>query len=242
LSGYTPSTYGDAWAEIYDEEASISPPREVELLADLAGDGPVLELGVGTGRVAVPLAERGLEVHGLDPSQGMLARLREKSDRVHIHKGVMDDFDLGLEFSLVYVVFSTIFAPLTQEEQLATFEAVARHLRTGGAFVVQAFVPDLTRFDRGQRLGAIDVRIGRLVLEATRVDRAQQQLTGQRVVLTEDGARLYPLMIRFAYPPELDLMARLAGLRLRDRWADFERRPYDAASDAHVSVYEKEPA
>jgi SAM-dependent methyltransferase len=242
MTEYTPSTYGDAWAEIYDDEATISPPGEVEFLAEVAGDGPVLELGVGTGRVAVPLAERGLEMHGLDPSQGMLARLREKSDRVEIHDGVMDGFDLGLQFSLVYVVFSTIFAPLTQEEQLATFRTVARHLSPGGAFVVQAFVPDLTRFDRGQRLGALDIGVDRLVVEATKVDRAQQLLTGQRVVVTEEGARLYPLKIRFAYPPELDLMARLVGLRLRDRWADFERTPYDSASDAHVSVYGKEPA
>jgi SAM-dependent methyltransferase len=242
VSEYTPSTYGDTWAEIYDEEAAPSPPGEVELLAELAGDGPVLELGVGTGRVAVPLAERGLDVHGLDPSQGMLARLRERSDRVEIHEGVMDDFDLGLEFSLVYVVFSTIFAPLTQEGQVATFRTVARHLHPRGAFVVQAYVPDLTRFDRGQRVGAIDIGVGRLVLDATKLDRAQQLLTGQRVVLSERGTRLYPLMVRFAYPSELDLMARLAGLRLRDRWADFERTPYDSASQAHVSVYEKEPA
>jgi SAM-dependent methyltransferase len=242
VSEYTSSTYGDTWAEIYDEQASASFVGEVELLAGLAGAGPVLELGVGTGRVAVPLAERGLAVHGLDPSEGMLARLSEKSDAVEIHVGVMDDFDLGLEFSLVYVVFATIFAPLTQEEQVATFDAVARHLQPGGVFVVQAFVPDVTRFDRGQRHGVLDVGVDRLVLEGTKIDRAQQLLIGQRVILTEQGTRLYPVMLRFAYPPELDLMARLAGLRLRDRWADFERTPYDAKSEYHVSVYEKEPA
>jgi SAM-dependent methyltransferase len=241
VSGYTPSTYGDSWAEIYDETAP-SHPGEVELLAELAADGPVLELGVGTGRVAVPLAERGLEVHGLDPSQAMLARLRDKSDRVELHEGVMDEFELGLEFSLVYVVASTIFAPLTQEEQVATFRSVARHLQPGGRFLVQAYVPDLTRFDRGQRTSAVDVGPAGVALEATRLDRAQQLLTGQRIVVSEEGTRLYPLMIRFAYPSELDLMAQLAGLRLRDRWADFERTPYGPASETHVSVYEKEPA
>jgi SAM-dependent methyltransferase len=241
VSEYTPATYGDAWAEIYDERTS-TPPGEVELLAELAGGGPVLELGVGTGRVAVPLAERGLEVVGLDPSQGMLARLREKSDRVEIIEGVMDDFDLGREFQLVYVVSSTIFAPLTQEEQVATFRCVARQLRPGGVFLVQAFFPDLTRFDRGQRVGAVEVALDRLTLEATKVDRAQQLLTGQHFELSSEGTRLYPLTIRFAYPSELDLMAQLAGLRLRDRFADFERTPYDASSQAHVSVYEKEPA
>ena len=241
MSEYTPSTYGDTWAEIYDE-ATSSPPGEVELLAELAGDGPVLELGVGTGRVAAPLAERGLDVHGLDPSQGMLARLRERSDRVEPHEGLMDDFDLGLEFSLVYVVASTIFAPLTQKEQVTTFRNVARHLRPDGLFLLQAYVPDLTRFDRGQRTSAVDVGLARVAVEATRLDRAQQILTGQRIVISEQGTRLYPLMIRFAYPSELDLMAQLAGLRLRDRWADFERTPYGSASEAHVSVYEKEPA
>ncbi len=241
MSEYTSSTYGDAWAEIYDETAP-SPPGEVELLAELAGDGPVLELGVGTGRVAVPLAERGLDVHGLDPSQRMLSRLREKSDRVELHDGVMSDFDLGVEFSLVYVVFSTIFAPLTQEEQAATFRCVARHLRPGGSFLVQAFVPDLSRFDRGQRVGAVDIALDRVALEATRIDRAQQLLTGQRIVLSGDGTRFYPVTIRYAYPAELDLMARLAGLRLAGRWADFERSPYDSSSQNHVSVYEEEHA
>jgi SAM-dependent methyltransferase len=241
VTEYTPSTYGDTWAEIYDE-ATSSPPGEVELLAELAGDGPVLELGVGTGRVAAPLAERGLDVHGLDPSQGMLARLRERSDRVELHEGLMDDFDLGLEFSLVYAVASTIFAPLTQEEQVTTFRNVARHLAPGGLFLLQAYVPDLTRFDRGQRTAAVDVGLERVAVEVTKLDRAQQILTGQRILVSDQGTRLYPLMIRFAYPSELDLMAQLAGLRLRDRWADFERTPYGSASEAHVSVYEKELA
>jgi SAM-dependent methyltransferase len=242
VSEYTPSTYGETWAGIYDEEASPPLSGEVELLAELAGDGPALELGVGTGRVAVPLAERGVDVHGLDPSGAMLARLRAKSDRVELHEGVMDDFDLGREFALVYVVFSTIFAPLTQEAQVATFRAVARHLRPEGVFVVQAFVPDLARFDRGQRVGAVDVGVDRVALEATRLDRARQILTGQRIVVGGEGTRLYPVMLRFAYPTELDLMARLGGLRLRERWADFRRTPYDSASQNHVSVYEKEPA
>lgn len=241
MTEYTPSTYGDTWAEIYDE-ATSSPAGEVELLAELAGDGPVLELGVGTGRVAAPLAERGLAVHGLDPSQGMLARLRERSDRVELHEGLMDDFDLGLEFSLVYVVASTIFAPLAQEEQVTTFRNVARHLAPGGLFLLQAYVPDLTRFDRGQRTAAVDVGLDRVAVEVTKLDRAQQILTGQRILVSDQGTRLYPLMIRFAYPSELDLMAQLAGLRLRDRWADFERTPYGSASEAHVSVYEKELA
>ncbi len=238
---YTPSTYGDAWAEIYDEQTTTA-PGELELIAELAGEGPVLELGVGTGRVAVPLAERGLDVVGLDPSQGMLTRLRQKSDRVELVEGVMDDFDLGREFQLVYVVSATIFAPLTQEGQVGTFRCAARHLRPGGVLLVQAFFPDLTRFDRGQRVAAVDVALDHVALEATRIDRATQVLTGQRVFLSEDGLRLFPTMLRFAYPSELDLMAQLAGLALRDRWADFERTPYDSSSQAHVSVYEKEPA
>lgn len=241
MTEYTPSTYGDRWAEIYDETAPAL-AGEVELLAELAGPGPVLELGVGTGRVAIPLAERGLEVHGLDPSAGMLGRLREKSDLVQLHGGVMNDFTLGRTFRLVYVVFSTIFGPPAQEEQVATFRCVARHLDPDGAFVVHAFVPDLARFDRGQRAGVVDVALDRVALEATRIDRARQLLTGQRIVLSEEGTRLYPVTIRYAYPPELDLMARLAGLRLRDRWADFQRAPYDSSSQNHVSVYAKERA
>jgi SAM-dependent methyltransferase len=241
VSEYTPSTYGDSWAEIYDERTPTT-PGEVELLAELAGGGPALELGVGTGRVAVPLAERGVEVVGLDPSQAMLDRLRAKSDCVELHDGVMDDFDLGREFRLVYVVASTIFAPLTQAGQVATFRCVARHLEPGGVFLVQAFVPDLSRFDRGQRVGAVDVALDRVLLEVTKVDRAKQLLTGQHVQLSNEGTRLYPVTIRLAYPPELDLMAELAGLRLRERFADYERTPFDWSSTNHVSVYEKEPA
>ena len=103
-------------------------------------------------------------------------------------------------------------------------------------------MPDLTRFDRGQRTAAVDVGLDRVAVEVTKLDRAQQILTGQRILVSDQGTRLYPLMIRFAYPSELDLMAQLAGLRLRDRWADFERTPYGSASEAHVSVYEKELA
>src|SRR6185369_719174 len=152
---YEPETYGDRIAVVYD---ALLPPRveestanAVEFLAPLAGTGPVLELGIGTGRVALPLASRGIAVHGIDASESMIARLREKpgGEQIPVTVGDFKTLPMTEQFTLIYVVFNTFFALLTQEDQLACFAAVAEHLLPGGSFVIEAFVPDPTMYERG---------------------------------------------------------------------------------------------
>jgi SAM-dependent methyltransferase len=235
--------YDDRQAGAYDDWyadrfAEVGPA--VELLAALGSPGPVLELGIGTGRLALPLAERGLEVHGVDASRPMVERLRAKpgGDRLPV---VVGDFaDVGAlvdgRYRLAFVAFNTLFELESQDDQVRCFAGVARHLASGGAFVVEAFAPDLTRLDQHlsvSRAGDEEVR-----LQATVHDPLTQRVSGQSVSITAAGVVLWPWSIRYASVPELDLMARLAGLRLRERWGGWQREPFTAASTSHVSVYE----
>ena len=240
---YTSSTYGDRIADIYDQWSGVprDTPQTVELLAGLAGEGPVLELGIGTGRIALPLLERGVEVHGIDSSEAMVAKLREKPGgaRIPVTIGDFARFDLDSSYSLVFVVFNTLFGLLTQEDQVSCFAAVARHLKDDSCFVVEAFVPDPCRFDRGQRTQTMSAGTDLVRIEASRHDPVAQRVMSQHIYLREEGIRFYPVQIRYAWPSELDLMARLAGLRPRERWSDWERARFDAGSGRHVSVYEK---
>lgn len=243
MEGYEPETYGDRIADVYDDASDPARAERIaEVLASLAGPGPALELGIGTGRVALPLAARGVEVHGIDVSERMVERMRAKpgGDRTPVTFASLEDIPLDGPFGLVYCVAATIFGPRTQEGQVRCFARVARVLAPGGVFVVEAFVPDLARFDRGQRVNiAPGMTVDRVVIDATTVDRATQLLTFHKIVLSEAETNLYPGVIRYAYPSELDLMARLGGLRLRERWGGWEREPYTAASEWHVSVYER---
>jgi len=245
---YQPSTYGDRIADVYDEIylhapifGDVSVP--VAFLSSLADGGPALELGVGTGRIALPLQAAGVKLHGIDASTAMVERLRAKpgGGDIDVTIGDFRDFSLPARFPLVYVVFNTFFGLLSQDDQVMSFRAVARHLIPGGAFVMEAFVPDLERFDRGQRVSAIRVDPDSVSLEVTQNDPVGQFTDSQRVVIREDGIRLYPVKIRFAYVSELDLMARLAGLRLRERWADWDRTPFSSDSPKHISVWELDP-
>jgi SAM-dependent methyltransferase len=243
MKGYDATTYGDRIADIYDElyEGMLDTESTVEFLADLAGKGPVLELAVGTGRVALPLAERGIEVHGIDSSESMVERLRAKegADRVSVTMGDFAEVGVDGAFTLIFVVFNTLFALTSQEEQIRCFRNAAEHLETDGHFVVEVFVPDLARFDRGQRLSADRVEVDRVVLEASLHDPVGQRVVSQHVVIGESGNRMVPVHIRYAWPAELDLMARLAGLRLKERWGGWRREYFTADSVRHVSVYEK---
>jgi SAM-dependent methyltransferase len=244
---YGPSTYGDRIADVYDDWFGLPTDTEqaVEFLAGVAGTGPALELGIGTGRIALPLAARGIEVRGVDASEAMVAQLREKPGGESLEVAMGDFADVGelVEggFSLVYVVFNTFFGLLTQDDQVRCFQGVARHLTAGGVFVMQAFVPDVTRFDRGQRLEAIEVGTDLVHVEASRYDPANQRVTSQHIVVEEGRTRLYPVSLRFAHPSELDLMARLAGLLLRERWGGWNRRSFDSTSQGHISVWERPP-
>jgi SAM-dependent methyltransferase len=241
---YGPSTYGDRYADVYDEwhpGSEVENQAAVEFLAGLAGAGPALELGIGTGRIALPLAERGVEVDGIDASEAMAAKLRAKpgGDRVSVTIGDFSDVDVEGEYALVFVVFNTFFGLLTQDEQVRCFRNVAAHLADGAAFVMEVFVPDLTRFDRNQRVAVAALEDNSARLEMSVYDPMSQRVDARIVRLSGEGASFYPIQARFAWPSELDLMARLAGMRLRERWAGWNREPFTAQSGLHVSVYEK---
>jgi SAM-dependent methyltransferase len=243
---YTDATYGDGIAEIYDDLYAGSFGNDtagaVSFLKELAGDGPALELGIGTGRVALPLAEAGVEVHGIEASEAMLAKLKAKpgGDRISVTVGSFADFSLQTRFRLVYVVFNTFFGLLTQDEQVDSFEAVRRHLTPDGVFAMQAFVPDVTRFDvHNQRVAAESVGIDEVMLETSTHDPFAQRTDSAYVRIHDSSIRMYPVRIRYAYVSELDLMARLAGLRLRERWGDWGRQPYPSLRWTHVSVWEQ---
>jgi hypothetical protein len=242
IEKYGPSTYGDRFAEIYDDwvaERGLGTDAAVAFLAELAGSGAVLELAIGSGRVALPLAERGIDVQGIDASEAMVARLRAKPGGERIRVTIGDFADVAVEgrYTLVYVVFNTLFALQTQEAQIRCFRNVAAHLADGGIFAVEAFVPDLTRFDRDQRIETERVGLDDVWLGLARHYPAEQRVESQHVLLSDGAIQLYPVQIRYAYPSELDLMARLAGLRLRDRFDGWKREPFTGATATCVSVY-----
>jgi SAM-dependent methyltransferase len=241
MQRYDATTYGERAAGVYDDWYGEYSEAMIDRLAELAQSGPALELGIGTGRVALPLRERGVAVHGIDASEAMVARLRQKPGGAAIPVTMGDFGRVAVEgrFALVYVVFNTFFALLSQEDQVCCFQAVAEHLTPEGVFVLQAFVPDVGRFDRGQRVSVTRVDNDAVHLECSRHDPVNQRVTSHHVVMTPAGVQLYPVQVRFSWPSELDLMARLAGLRLRHRWGDWDRQPFTAASKSHVSVYER---
>jgi SAM-dependent methyltransferase len=238
---YDAATYGDRMAEVYDEWFAVPSDTEdtVGFLSDLADTGPVLELGIGTGRVALPLAQGGHEVHGVDASEAMVEKLRAKAADIPVTIGDFAELDVEGEFSLVYVVFNTFFALLSQEDQVRCFSNVAQRLRGSGVFVIEAFVPDMTRWDRDQRMEALHVENDSVILGVSRHDPVAQRVASNHLVVSEVGVKMCPVSLRYAWPSELDLMARLAGLRLRERWGGWRREPFTASSVRHVSVYER---
>jgi SAM-dependent methyltransferase len=240
MEGYGPDTYGDRIADVYDGlYRNLDTEGAVETLAGLAGAGPVLELAIGTGRLALPLAERGLEAHGIDASEAMVAKLRGKpgGDQIPVTMGDFAEVAVDSRFSLIFVAFTTFFALLTQDDQLRCFANAAGHLADGGVFVLEVFFPDLARFDRGQRTQTTLVDAGSVMLDASRHDPLEQRVDSNHIVITESGTKLYPVSIRYPFPPELDLMARLAGLELQNRWGGWRHEPFTADSPRHVSVY-----
>ena len=238
------SFFGERAASVYDERtADMFDPAVlrpvVDLLADLAGHGPTLEFGIGTGRIALPLAQRGVRVIGIDNSEAMVARLRAKPGAADINVtiGNFATTRVDGEFTLVYLVFNTIFNLVTQEEQVACFQNAAMHLDSGGRFVIETHVPDLQRLPLGQTI--IPYRAEPEGLSFDVYDVVTQRFSSQHYVFAEDGVQAYPVEFRYAWPSELDLMGRLAGLTLSDRWAGWQREPFTSLSRAHVSVYQK---
>jgi SAM-dependent methyltransferase len=240
MNFYSHETYGEHVAGVYDEWYTDFNPHAIDALADLSGGGRVLELGIGTGRIALPLSAKNVEVHGIDAADSMITRLRAKpgADRITVTKGNFAEVPVDGKFSLIYIAFNTFFALTSQEEQVQCFRNVAAHLVPGGCFAMEAFVPDLSRFTGGQVNWATKVTIDEVQLDVGQHDAANQHVTSQKVVITEGKVQLYPLEIRYCWPSELDLMAQLAGLRLRERWSNWKREPFTSESMQHISVYE----
>jgi SAM-dependent methyltransferase len=238
--------FGEEVAARYDDsESPMFGPEAVEpavdFLAELAGDGPALELGVGTGRIALPLAERGVRVHGIDLSAAMVARLRAKpgGDAIDVTIGDFATTRVDGEFSLAYLVFNTINNLTTQDAQVACFENVATHLRPGGAFVIEVGVPSLQRLPFGETLrpfAVSDTYIG-----FDEFDVVNQGLISHHMRAVDGKFEKRSIPFRYVWPAELDLMARIAGMTLRERWGGWKREPFTRESTKHVSVWASDP-
>jgi len=229
--------YDDLYAHEWDTDGTV------DCLRYLAGAGPVLELGIGTGRLALPLAAGGLEVHGIDGSPEMVAALQAKPGGADIPVTIGDfaTASAGTGFSLVVLAVNTIFALPDQEAQVACFANAARHLAPGGRFVVEAWIPDLGAFRHNRRVRHRVLRDDLVSIESAELEPAEQRMRTTQAVFRNGSVRLYPANHRYAWPSELDLMARLAGLEREDRWADWHRRPFDDHSTTHVTVYRCPP-
>jgi SAM-dependent methyltransferase len=234
--------FGERVAERYDESsADMFDPAvvdpAVDFLAGLAGDGAALELGIGTGRIAVPLARRGVRVHGIDLSEAMIAKLREKpgGEEIPVTIGDFATTKVDGTFLLAFVVFNTLMNLRTQDSQVACFKNVAAHLQPGGRFVVEVMLPELQRLPRGETFLPFDVSPGHLGLDE--YDLANQGLISHHYYPAEGDYATFPG--RYVWPAELDLMARLAGMTLRERWSGWQREPFTSDSTKHVSVWEK---
>jgi len=243
MKEYGTRTFGELCAERYDEmyeDPMVTETHDsVETLAELAGGGKVLELAIGTGRVALPLAGRGLTVHGIEASEAMVAKLREKpgGSAIPVEIGDMAEARVEGTFDLIYLVFNTIFNLTTQEAQVRCFKNAARHLSPRGMFVVETVVPDFSEYVDGQRMKGSWANMDAARFEIAIQDRVAQTVAFQRIVISEDGTRMVPHFMRYAWPSELDLMAQLAGLERRDRWAWWDRSPFTADSKSHVTLY-----
>src|SRR5688572_12528564 len=241
--------YGERIAAIYDRlyEDAFDRAGAVAFLVERArgaegtGEGKVLELAIGTGRIALPLARQGVDVQGIDISEAMVERLRAKPEGADIPVTMGDFAEVGVpgRFDLIYLVFNTIFALTTQEAQIRLFRNVADHLSDLGVFVVEAFVPDVARFARHQNTEVVDVGLDQVHLTFSRHDPATQVIESQQLVVTEQGTKMFPVQLRYVWPSEMDLMAKLGGLELRERYASWSRDHFTSESKAHVSVYGK---
>jgi SAM-dependent methyltransferase len=241
MEGFDPfDSFGPEVASRYDEDLRGDEAETVEFLAGHAGTGPVLEFAIGTGRIALPLSKRGIRVDGIEQSTAMVDQLRAKpgADKISVTIGDMSTVELPGQYTLVYLVFNTIHNLLTQDGQVRCFENAARHLDGDGVFVVETGVPW-----RGPREGSY-IEVPKVTMDEVRIsphtyDAMTQVLDISHLRLTTEGIRMTPLSLRLVYPSELDLMARIAGLRLRHRWGGWKQEPFTVHSRRHVSVYER---
>jgi len=242
MDGFDPaSSFGPEVARRYDDHARGDEAETVEFLADLARGGRALEFAVGTGRIAIPLSNHGVGVDGIELSEDMVCRLRDKplGDTIDVTIGDMARASAPLEkYSLVYLVFNTIYNLLTQDDQVRCFENAARHLTGDGVFVVEAGVPSAW-LRRDQFINVEHLATDEVVFDVNRYDSVTQILDENHVSLSSEGVRLGPISCRLIWPSEMDLMARIAGMRLVNRWGGWRNEPFTAASVRHVSVYSR---
>ena len=236
--------FGEDVAALYDDPedemsqaAAVDPV--VDFLAALAGDGAALELGIGTGRIALPLAGRGVRVQGIDLSEAMVARLQAKpgAEEIGVAIGDFATTRVGGTFSVAYLVFNTIMNLTTQDAQVACFRNIAAHLEPGGCFVIEVMLPDLQRLPAGETIRPFTVTSTRLGFDE--YDVVGQGLISHHYSVTDGKLQVNAIPFRYVWPAELDLMARMAGMTLRERWSDWTREPFTADSIKHISVWEK---
>ena len=242
MENYKPTmSFDKAAAEVYDDVSQRGDEMEtVAFLEQLVRGGPALELAIGTGRIALPLAARGIRVDGIDFSPDMIAKLRAKPGgaQIAVTMGNFADVAVKGRYRLIYIVFNTLFNLLSQDEQVRCFENVADHLTDDGYFAVEAYVPAfLHRLRDNQYVDAEAIRVDEVRLDVLRHDTTKQMIEESHVSLSPAGVRLNPVVQRYAWPSELDLMARIAGLRLKQRWAGWKREEFTSDSSNCISVY-----
>lgn len=243
MRDYDPMTsFGHAQSLRYDTEDTRGDEEQtVAFLAQLAGGRDALELAVGTGRIALPLAAAGVAVDGIEMSPHMVERLREKpgGNAITVTAGDMSRVSTGRVYGLVYLVYNTIGNLLSQDDQVRCFENAARHLTDDGLFVLECQVPTAPSRPGQEFVDPEIIGVDHVVFDVCRYDPVSQILDENHVRISSDGVVFGPIRVRLAHPPEFDLMARIAGLRLRDRWGGWDQEPFTAASSRHISVYER---
>ncbi|MEZ5985044.1 MAG: class I SAM-dependent methyltransferase [Hyphomonas sp.] len=242
MKRYTPETFGELNAEEYDLLHNPGTTNAaVDLLAEFALPGRTLELAIGTGRVALPLAARACRIEGIEASPLMVEKLREKpgGHAIPVTIGDMSEVRAEGTFDFIFLIFNTLFNLTSQAAQVKCFRNAAAMLAPGGAFLVEAFVPDLTQFHDHRSVKPRHVSFSSLALEAAVHDPTTQRIDYQVLRVTAEGTRLTPLPMRYAWPQETDLMAQLVGLELENRWGGWDKSPFTADSRMHISVYRK---
>lgn len=239
MNDYSNETYGERIADVYDQWYYEFDPAAIQTLAELADGGNALELGIGTGRIALPLSQTGVPVHGIDISDSMVAKLHAKpgGENIKVTMGNFEDVEVEGKYALIYVVFNTFFSLLSQDEQVRCFQNVATHLAPNGVFVIEAFVPDLTRFTGGQAVRVTQIRDHEVHIDVTQLEAEKQVVNTQHMVITKHETQFYPVKLRFTWPTEMDLMARISQLQLKARWGDWKKNAFTSASRMHISVY-----
>jgi hypothetical protein len=235
-------SFGPNEAKTYRDIQRGDEAEAADFLHQLAGKGPVLELGIGTGRIALPLVAKGVRVDGIDISPSMIAELSTKpgGDKISVTVGDFAEVAVAGTYSLIYVVWNTFFNLLSQVDQVRCVRNVGRHLSSGGCFVLEAYVPTfLCRLSNQQYVQAEAILADQVRLDVLRHDSATQTIEESHISLSPAGVRLNPVVQRYAWPAELDLMARMAGLRLRQRWGGWNREPFNSESQIHVTIYER---